>query len=235
MKRDLPNSVLTKMSYISPMDRRAFAKLALTGLGVAAVPVGLTRAQTPMSYPPAPPLTGAPPPSIGTATYRPLLERAKAALDRHHSEFQLRDRVALADFGRASRDMRFHIVDLISGQSWSYLVAHGRGSDPEHTGYLQNFSNDMGSLATSAGTYKTGEMYIGVHGRAMRLIGLDPSNNLADPRAIVVHSAPYATEDHIGRWGKLGRSEGCFVVAPHMLEAVLGLLGPGRMLYADKA
>lgn len=205
------------------MDRRAFSKLAASGLGLAALPA-LARAE----------MTGAAPPSIAPATYRPLLDRAKAALDRHHSAFELRDRVGLADFGIASRDMRFHIVDLISGQSWSYLVAHGKGSDPEHTGFLQRFSNDMGSLATSSGTYKTGEMYDGVHGRAMRLIGLEPTNDLADPRAIVIHGAPYATEDHVAKWGKLGRSEGCFAVAPHMLSAVITLLGPGRMLYADK-
>jgi L,D-transpeptidase catalytic domain len=203
------------------MDRRDFAKGALAGL--AALPV-FARAQ----------MTGLPPASVSTAKYAPLLARAKAALDRHHSQFDLRDRVALADFSIASKDLRFHIVDLISGQSWSYLVAHGKGSDPEHTGYLQRFSNEMGSLATSAGTYKTGEMYDGVHGRAMRLIGLEPSNDLADPRAIVIHGAPYATEEHIAKWGKLGRSEGCFAVAPHMLWPVVTLLGPGRMLYADK-
>ncbi|WP_408988194.1 murein L,D-transpeptidase catalytic domain family protein [Sphingomonas sp. SUN039] len=205
------------------MDRRDFAKQAIAAAGFAALPV-VARAQLP----------GGPPPSVSTTRYAPLLARARAALDRHHSQFDLRDRVALADFSIASRDMRFHIVDLISGQSWSYLVAHGKGSDPEHTGYLQRFSNDMGSLATSAGTYKTGDIYFGVHGRAMRLIGLEPTNDLADPRAIVIHGAPYATEDHVAKWGKLGRSEGCFAVAPHMLEAVLGLLGPGRMLFADK-
>jgi hypothetical protein len=204
------------------MNRRHFLTAAIA---TAAVPGALARAQV---------MTGAPPPSISTARYLPLLDRAKAAMARHHDQFDLRDRVALADFSVASKDMRFHIVDLISGQSWSYLVAHGKGSDPEHTGFLQRFSNDTGSLATSSGTYKTGEMYFGIHGRAMRLIGLDPTNDLADPRAIVIHSAPYATEDHIAKWGKLGRSEGCFVVAPHMLEAVLSLLGPGRMLYADK-
>lgn len=206
------------------MDRRSFAKSALAAMGVAALPSSVARAQ----------MTGAPPPSVSTSRYVPLLARAKAALDTHHAEFALRDRVALADFSTASRDMRLHIVDLISGQSWSYLCAHGRGSDPEHTGFLQRFSNEEGSLATCNGAFKTGDMYIGEHGRAMRLIGLDPTNNLADPRAIVIHSAPYATEDHIAKWGKLGRSEGCFVVAPHMLEAVLSLLGPGRMLYADK-
>jgi hypothetical protein len=221
------------------MYRREFTKLALSGFGFAAVPSVLARAQTLASLPaaspfPVPPLVGSSPPSIATAAYLPLLGRAKAALDRHHGQFVLRDRVALADFNSASRDFRFHIVDLISGQSWSYLVAHGKGSDPEHTGYLQRFSNDMGSQATSAGTYKTGDIYEGVHGRAMRLNGLEPTNDQADPRAIVIHGAPYATEDHISKWGKLGRSEGCFAVAPHMLDAVVTLLGPGRMLYANK-
>jgi hypothetical protein len=221
------------------MHRRDFTKLALSGLGFAAVPSALARAQTLASLPtvgplPAPPLVGPAPPSIATAVYMPLLARARAALDRHHGQFDLRDRVALADFSRASREFRFHIVDLISGQSWSYLVAHGKGSDPEHTGFLQRFSNDMGSLATSAGTYRTGDIYDGVHGRAMRLNGLEPTNDLADPRAIVIHGASYATEDHVAKWGKLGRSEGCFAVAPHMLDAVVTLLGPGRMLYADK-
>jgi len=222
------------------MHRREFTKLVLSGLGFAAVPSSLARAQALAAMPavsslPASPLVGPAPPSIATATYAPLLGRAKAALDRHHEQFELRDRLALADFNRASRDFRFHIVDLISGQSWSYLVAHGKGSDPEHTGYLQRFSNDMGSLATSAGTYKTGDIYEGIHGRAMRLNGLEPTNDLADPRAIVIHGAPYATEGHVAKWGKLGRSEGCFAVAPHMLDAVVTLLGPGRMLYADKA
>lgn len=215
------------------MNRRHFLSAALA---TAAVPGALARAQPLPAVLALPwPISGSAPPSIATTRYRPLLDRARAALERHHSQFELRDRIALADFGVASKDMRFHIVDLISGQSWSYLVAHGRGSDPEHTGYLQRFSNDVGSLATSHGAYKTGEMYVGVHGRAMRLNGLEPTNDLADPRAIVVHGAPYVSEDHIAKWGKVGRSEGCFAVAPHMLEAVLSLLGPGRMLYADKA
>jgi hypothetical protein len=200
------------------VNRRTFSTL----LGAAVLAPALARAQF------------AAPPGIGPTRYAPLLARAKAALDKHHDQFALRDRVALADFSQASRDLRFHIVDLVSGQSWSYLVAHGKGSDPEHTGFLQSFSNEMGSLASSSGAYKTSDTYVGVHGRAMRLIGLDPTNDQADPRAIVIHGAPYATEDHIAKWGKLGRSEGCFVFAPHMLEAVLGMLGPGRMLYADK-
>ena len=169
----------------------------------------------------------------GVSAHAALLERAKAALDREPS-IVLRDRIAVADYARHSRELRFHISDLLSGQSWSYLVAHGRGSDPDHSGFLQHFSNEEGSLASSAGAYRTGEMYEGQHGQSMRLAGLDATNDRAEPRAIVMHSAPYVTEDHIATWGKVGRSEGCFVVAPHRLGEVLALLGQGRLLYADK-
>jgi hypothetical protein len=212
------------------MNRRDFTKMAIAGIGMAAVP-GLTARAFAEALGD---VMGGPPPSVSTSTYLPLLERARAALDRHHSHFALRDRVALADFSIASRNMRFHIVDLISGQSWSYLVAHGKGSDPEHSGFLQRFSNEYGSLATSEGAYKTGEIYDGVHGKAMRLVGLDDGNTNAEARAIVIHGADYVSENHIASWGKCGRSEGCFAVAPHMLSAVLGLLGPDRMLFADK-
>lgn len=186
---------------------------------------------------PAAPLPPSPPPAQPAFTPKPyarLLDRAREALDHHGHVVALRDRVALADFTRASRDLRFHIVDLMSGQANSYLVAHGRGSDPAHSGWLHSFSNEYGSLATSDGAYRTGEIYHGMHGAAMRLTGLDPHNSNAEARAIVIHGADYVSEDHIATWGKLGRSEGCFAVAPHMLPQVLGLLGPGRLLYADK-
>ncbi len=223
------------------MDRRNFTKLALTGLGLACFPEGIGRAalSTPLAMPVPTPPVPVPPPAPGPASlarqpYAMLLERAKAALDQHQASFELRDRIALADFDVASRELRFHVVDLIGGQSSSYLVAHGRGSDPEHSGWLQRFSNEPNSLASSAGAYKTGDIYDGQHGRAMRLLGLDPLNNNAESRAIVIHGADYVSEEHIATWGKVGRSEGCFAVARHMLPQLLGLLGPGRMLYADK-
>ncbi len=225
------------------MDRRTFSRLALTGLGIAVLPPSVTRAEpedptVAKGTEPAPLSSWAPPsartPAPLDKPYARLLERARATLDSHAGVFALRDRIAIADFSMASRALRFHIVDLISGQANSYLVAHGRGSDPEHSGWLRSFSNEPGSLATSDGAYKTGEIYHGIHGAAMRLIGLDPRNNNAESRAIVIHGADYVSENQIATWGKLGRSEGCFAVAPHMLPQVLGMLGPGRLLYADK-
>ena len=55
-----------------------------------------------------------------------------------------------------------------------------------------------------------------------------------EARAIVIHAAPYVNPGIIRERGKLGRSEGCFAVDAADLNHVLGSLGPGRMIYADK-
>lgn len=214
------------------MNRRQFSMFALGGLGLAAMPRSLASA-TVSNFSPLPPVPAQPLRPLSSTEL--LIERAKNSLDEHQAQFALRDRIAVADFSVASRELRFHLVDLISGQRNSYLVAHGKGSDPEHSGWLHRFSNVPDSEASSEGAYRTGQMYVGQHGQSMRLIGLDPTNNMAEDRAIVVHAAPYVTEDHIAQWGKVGRSQGCFALAPHMLSQVLGMLGQGRMLYAGRA
>ncbi len=68
-----------------------------------------------------------------------------------------------------------------------------------------------------------------------RLLGLDPTNNNAPDRAIVIHSSWYANPDMIAKWGKLGRSQGCFAVAESDLETVFLRLGQGRLIYSAKA
>jgi hypothetical protein len=224
------------------MDRRNFTKLALSGLAFSFLSDSMGRAALSSTGPeplsptpvPPPPTVPATPASVAQKPYAALLERAKAALDHHADAFALRDRLAIVDFDAPSKNARMHIVDLIGGQTSSYLVSHGRGSDPAHSGWLHSFSNEFNSLASSSGAFKTGDMYFGQHGRSMRLLGLDPQNNNAESRAIVIHGADYVSEDHVAAWGKCGRSEGCFAVAPHIVPQVLGMLGPGRMLYADK-
>ncbi len=130
---------------------------------------------------------------------------------------------------------RFHLVKLADGSVSSYLVAHGRGSDPAHTGWLERFSNEPRSNATSAGAYRTGDSYVGAHGHSIRLDGLDPTNSNAASRAIVVHSAWYVSDEMAGERGMLGRSQGCFAVAGASLEDIMAQLGPGRLIYAGKA
>ena len=161
-----------------------------------------------------------------------LFARAKAALDQH--QIAARDTIGIADFSKPSSEPRFHLVDLASGQVESHRVAHGRGSDPAHSGYLERFSNDFGSYATSNGAYLTGDYYDGKHGLSMKVRGLDWSNYIAEPRAIVIHNAWYAEDDMIPLHGKLGRSEGCFAMSRENQYAVMRRLAGGRMIYADK-
>ena len=163
-----------------------------------------------------------------------LIRRAKIALDRHGTAIGNRDRMAVVDFGAPSRMPRFHIIDLVSGRQRALLVAHGRGSDPDHSGWLERFSNAPGSQASSAGAYLTGDLYMGKHGRSRRLVGLDPGNSNAEARAIVIHAASYVTPALADQVGKLGRSEGCLAVAQDNLEEVLATIGSGRLIYVDK-
>ncbi|MBO9712794.1 MAG: murein L,D-transpeptidase catalytic domain family protein [Sphingomonas sp.] len=172
---------------------------------------------------------------VAPAGVRPeLFRKAIAALDRHSMAIASHDRIAIADFSLKSADPRFHIINLGTGQCETLLVAHGMGSDPDHTGLLQRFSNDPGSNATCEGAFVTSDYYTGQHGASQRLLGLDTTNSNALDRAIVVHSAWYANPDMIQKWGKLGRSQGCFAVGEADLETVFLKLGQGRMIYSAK-
>jgi hypothetical protein len=163
-----------------------------------------------------------------------LLARARAAFDRHRASVTNVDVVGIADFTKASRDPRFYLLDTNSGLVSRHLVAHGRGSDPDHTGFLQRFSNRVRSEASSNGAYVTTAYYPGHYGRSLRVRGLDPSNSNAEERAIVIHSAWYAEPQVLATNGRLGRSEGCFAFSHASLQEVLARLGPGRFLYADR-
>lgn len=164
-----------------------------------------------------------------------LLSRAKIALQRHGSRIWNRETMAVVDFSVPSRIPRFFLVNLQNGQTNSLLVAHGKGSDPMHSGWVQNFSNIPGSEATSSGSYMVGEGYIGQHGSSRRLIGLDPENDQAEARAIVIHPAWYVSETMIQQHGKIGRSQGCFAFSEGDINQVLSRLGAGTLLYAEKA
>lgn len=162
-----------------------------------------------------------------------LFNKAKAALD-SRKWIEHRDFIGVADFAASSADPRFHVVHLPSGYVESYRVAHGSGSDPAHTGFLDHFSNAPGSEATSSGAYMTADTYHGKYGLSMKVRGLDWSNNNAESRAIVIHNAWYAEPEMVEIHGKLGRSQGCFAFSRKDQWTVMHRLGEGRMIYADK-
>jgi hypothetical protein len=73
---------------------------------------------------------------------------------------------------------------------------------------------------------------MGKHGRSRKLVGLEPANNMAAYRGIVIHAASYVDEDQARAQGRIGRSQGCFAVSYSDLSEVLGRLGSGRLLFA---
>ena len=163
-----------------------------------------------------------------------LFHRALAALDRHRGAVAKRDMIGIADFAAPSSSPRFHLVNASTGRATSFLVAHGRGSDPAHTGWLSRFSNEDGSFASCSGAFLTGDTYFGKHGHSRRLVGLDPTNTNAEMRGIVVHAAWYVSPQLVRERGKIGRSEGCFALDQADLDEIMTRLGTGRMIYADK-
>jgi len=180
-------------------------------------------------------LAGAAAPGLASAS-RSLADVVREGLARHGGSLQHTDVLGVADFGLPSRVARFWLVDVAAGRATAHLVAHGRGSDPRHSGWLERFSNEPGSNASSQGGYLTAAHYVGRHGRSQRLVGLEPANSNAEVRAIVIHGAWYVRDDLARQHGKIGRSEGCFAfdATNGSLDEVLARLGPGRLLYAGR-
>jgi L,D-transpeptidase catalytic domain len=223
----LPSDQLDIFSGSSALNRRYF--LGSVAASAAALHPALTLfgGQAPRAAP-------LPEDLLGQAATGGLMARARQALARHGARIVHRDVMAVADFSLASHQPRFHLIDLIGGGITTLLVAHGRGSDPGNTGWLEYFSNRPGSNASSSGSFLIGEAYAGKHGRSRKLIGLDPDNDAAERRAIVIHSAGYVSHEMAHDQGRIGRSQGCFAVSESDLAQVMARLGPGRLLYAGK-
>lgn len=180
------------------------------------------------------PLKAAATVSAATPYERKVLDVAAQHRDRVAQHLWRTNLVGIADFARPSWEPRMHLANLEDGTVRSYLLTHGRGSDPEHDGWLKTFSQTPGSEATSRGAYLTCEWYKGKYGTSVRLVGLDPDNATALERLIVIHQAWYAEREMVGKWGKLGRSEGCFALGQEAFGDILYRLSGGCLLFADQ-
>jgi hypothetical protein len=183
------------------------------------------------------------PPSPRHRLDKALLDDALASYDKHVCPLgsgagpQV---IIVVDYAKHSSEPRLYGIDLASGDGIDrpILVAHGIGSDYDDDGYPDIFSNIDESLMSSLGAARGGEIYIGRNGLSLRLDGLDASNSLMRPRAIVAHS--YAPERRryfnyslvAARGGKPGASEGCFVVEPQWRDWLFDRLRDGGFLYA---
>ena len=199
------------------LDRRGFLGAAAAAAGAFALPARAF-AQ----------------PFAATEQHRRILDVARREVGRVGAVLWRRDIAAIADFGLPSWLPRLHFAFLEAGTVRSFLVTHGRGSDPDHTGSLKGFSNAPGSLATSRGAYISYEGYNGKYGPSLRLGGLDHDNSNVLARAIVMHPAAYAAPDMLGKFGKLGRSDGCLAMSFGDFGNALRDLSGGRLIFADR-
>lgn len=163
-----------------------------------------------------------------------LLERAEAALAARGPSGQTTGKFVVLDYSLHSSKPRLFVIDLEDGAVTALRAAHGKGSDSDHDGYLDTFSDVPGSSASPEGLYRTAEAYVGSHGQSLRLDGLDPSNANARSRAIVIHSAVYAEPDHLQKHGKLGRSNGCIVFSADDLATLMDAVPKGTLIFVGK-
>lgn len=142
--------------------------------------------------------------------------------------------LSIADFDQSSTKKRLYIIDLdkkeIVMNTW---VAHGQRTGLDEA---VKFSNVNDSFSSSLGFYVTGEIYKGIHGRSLKLDGMDNGfNNNARSRSIVVHGASYVGEGTINALGRLGRSQGCPAVAPEIADILINTISDKTVLFINKS
>lgn len=140
------------------------------------------------------------------------------------------DILAICDFSQSSNKKRLYILDLVNNKILlTSYVAHGRGSGAE---YARQFSNRSRSHQSSLGFYITSSTYYGEHGLSLRLCGLEPGfNNLAMRRNIVVHGAPYISDQYLNSNQFMGRSYGCPAVPESDCAEIIDLIKNGACFF----
>ena len=137
--------------------------------------------------------------------------------------------LTVIDMSRSANAKRFFLIDLENmSLVHKSVVSHGRNSGEL---YARHFSNKEGSYKSSLGFYLTAETYFGKHGLSLRLDGLEESNSNARRRAIVIHSADYASDEFIKKHGRLGRSLGCPALPEKDYNKIIETIKEGSLLY----
>lgn len=166
----------------------------------------------------------------------PVFEKALTGFYNLKKSGQLSTRpiLTIADFDQSSTKKRLYIIDIDKKEvllnTW---VAHGQRSGDDEA---ISFSNINDSYSSSLGFYVTGEIYRGVHGKSLKLDGMDCGfNDNARSRSIVVHGAPYVSTGTINALGRLGRSQGCPAVAPEVADQVINAIEDKTVLFINKS
>jgi len=155
-----------------------------------------------------------------------LLTRVLDFFHTHRDKFANQAVISVLDYKRSSRDPRFHVIDMKSGEVHSLRMANGIGSEPDHDGIAHKFGNVPGSNMSSLGFVRTAETYQGKHGLSLRLDGLSDTNSNMRSRAVVVHGAEYVTDKPVIQ----GRSNGCPAVPMSQFTQLINAIKGGSLM-----
>lgn len=156
------------------------------------------------------------------------LEEAILYYDKNKASLGNTKVLSIIDFSQRSTKKRWYFIDMTTGAVWNITVAHGKGSDANHDGFAEKFSNVSGTNASSLGFYKTAETYQGSHGYSLKLDGLSATNSNVRARSIVVHGANYVQDKEVIQ----GRSWGCPAVSLANYKRVIDLIKNGSLILA---
>ena len=139
--------------------------------------------------------------------------------------------LTVIDYSKPSTEKRLWVFDLRTRELlYEELVAHGQGSGDN---VANVFSNEPDTHASSLGLFVTEDTYVGKNGYSLRLNGLDEGfNHRARERAIVMHGAPYVSEDFVKKNGRLGRSWGCPALREGVAREVIDRVRGNGILFA---
>lgn len=139
--------------------------------------------------------------------------------------------LTVIDYSKPSSEKRLWVFDLGTRELlYEELVAHGQGSGDA---VAKVFSNQPDTHASSLGLFRTEDTYVGRNGYSLRLTGLDEGfNDRARERAIVMHGAPYVSEDFVKKNGRLGRSWGCPALRDGVAREVIDRVRGNGILFA---
>lgn len=139
--------------------------------------------------------------------------------------------LTLIDYSIPSTEPRLWVFDLAERRLlFEELVAHGKNTGANEA---TRFSNQPNSLQTSLGLFVTAESYVGRNGYSLRLHGLEPGvNDRAFERAVVMHGAPYVSQDTARALGRLGRSWGCPAVRQEIAQSLIDTIKGGNAVFS---
>lgn len=148
--------------------------------------------------------------------------------DANPTKVRNKEYIVVIDFSQHSSKERFYMINMDTGHVETFATSHGKGSDANHDGYADVFSNTSGSNASSQGIYLTAETYYGSKGYSLRLDGMSRTNSNARSRAIVIHAADYVVSGQ-----KAGRSWGCPALSTNENQRVIDTIKGGTVIYAE--